>query len=169
VTHHAVREDAHTLYGFAGERDRELFRHLIRVSGVGPKLALTILSGMDARQLCPRRAGRRPVTRWWPCPASGRKPPSACWWRCATACPPGWMSSAPQTAGRRRRPAARDKLRDAEEALVSLGYKPAEAARLVAAVDSEPSRQRGADPPGAAVDGAPEPACENEQGKGSKA
>jgi crossover junction endodeoxyribonuclease RuvC len=56
VTHHAVREDAHTLYGFAGERDRELFRHLIRVNGVGPKLALTILSGMDARQLCARRA-----------------------------------------------------------------------------------------------------------------
>jgi Holliday junction DNA helicase RuvA subunit len=45
-----VREDAHTLYGFANPRDRELFRHLIRVSGVGPKLALAILSGMDAER-----------------------------------------------------------------------------------------------------------------------
>src|SRR6056297_2410673 len=48
VTHFVVREDAQLLYGFADERDRVLFRSLIRVSGVGPKLALTLLSGMDA-------------------------------------------------------------------------------------------------------------------------
>ena len=48
VTHFVVREDAQLLYGFIDERDRRLFRQLIKVSGVGPKLALTILSGMDA-------------------------------------------------------------------------------------------------------------------------
>ena len=48
VTHFAVREDAQVLYGFIDARDRELFRNLVRVSGVGPKLALAILSGMDA-------------------------------------------------------------------------------------------------------------------------
>src|SRR6056297_2046595 len=48
VTHFAVREDAQVLYGFIDPRDRELFRNLVRVSGVGPKLALAILSGMDA-------------------------------------------------------------------------------------------------------------------------
>ena len=48
VTHFVVREDAQLLYGFIDERDRALFRQLIKVSGVGPKLALTILSGMDA-------------------------------------------------------------------------------------------------------------------------
>ncbi len=48
VTHFVVREDAQLLYGFIEEGDRSLFRELIKVSGVGPKLALTILSGMDA-------------------------------------------------------------------------------------------------------------------------
>lgn len=48
-THLVVREDAHLLFGFASLRDRTLFRALIKVNGVGPKLALTILSGMDAQ------------------------------------------------------------------------------------------------------------------------
>ena len=42
-----VREDAQLLYGFASRRERELFRSLIKVNGVGPKLAITILSGVD--------------------------------------------------------------------------------------------------------------------------
>lgn len=46
-THLAVSENAHTLYGFAFVQDRTLFRALIKVSGVGPKLALTILSGIS--------------------------------------------------------------------------------------------------------------------------
>ena len=49
-THLAVREDAHTLYGFSKRSDRRLFRTLIKVNGVGAKLALTILSGMEAGQ-----------------------------------------------------------------------------------------------------------------------
>ncbi len=48
LTHLAVREDAHTLYGFAKSEERDLFRLLIHhVSGVGPKLALSVLSGMS--------------------------------------------------------------------------------------------------------------------------
>ena len=49
-THLVIREDAHHLYGFYHERDRSLFRALIKVNGVGPKLALTILSGMEPNQ-----------------------------------------------------------------------------------------------------------------------
>ena len=47
-THLAVREDAHTLYAFATEDERELFRSLLKVNGVGAKMALAILSGMSA-------------------------------------------------------------------------------------------------------------------------
>ena len=50
LTHFAVREDAQVLYGFNHEQERELFRELIKVNGVGPKLALAILSGMSAAQ-----------------------------------------------------------------------------------------------------------------------
>lgn len=49
-THLVIREDAHSLFGFATEADRTLFRTLIKVNGVGPKLALTILSGQSAEQ-----------------------------------------------------------------------------------------------------------------------
>lgn len=49
-THFHIREDAQVLYGFFEERERVLFKALIKVSGVGPKMALTILSGMDVRQ-----------------------------------------------------------------------------------------------------------------------
>ena len=49
-THFVVREDAQLLYGFANKQDRKLFRILLKVNGVGPKLALAILSGMSADQ-----------------------------------------------------------------------------------------------------------------------
>ncbi|NBB93027.1 MAG: Holliday junction branch migration protein RuvA [Gammaproteobacteria bacterium] len=47
LTHLAVKEDAHTLYGFLSEADRKLFRELLKVSGIGPRLALAILSGVS--------------------------------------------------------------------------------------------------------------------------
>ena len=50
-THLVVREDAHLLYGFAEKRERELFRELIRLNGVGPKLALALMSGLEVDEL----------------------------------------------------------------------------------------------------------------------
>jgi Holliday junction DNA helicase RuvA len=50
VTHFVVREDAQLLFGFANKTERSLFRELIKANGVGPKLALTIMSGMSASQ-----------------------------------------------------------------------------------------------------------------------
>jgi Holliday junction DNA helicase RuvA len=47
LTHLAVKEDAHTLYGFLSDADRKLFRELLKVSGIGPRLALAILSGVS--------------------------------------------------------------------------------------------------------------------------
>ena len=49
-THLQIKDDAHTLIGFMSEQERKLFRQLIRVNGVGPKMALTILSGTDSRE-----------------------------------------------------------------------------------------------------------------------
>lgn len=47
LTHLVVKEDGHTLYGFISEADRSLFRELLKVSGIGPRLALAILSGVS--------------------------------------------------------------------------------------------------------------------------
>lgn len=51
LTHYVVREDAQLLYGFAAAEERELFRLLISISGIGPKLGITILSGMTLQEL----------------------------------------------------------------------------------------------------------------------
>ena len=50
-THFVVREDAQLLFGFASRAERETFRQLIKVTGIGPKIALAVLSGMDADEL----------------------------------------------------------------------------------------------------------------------
>lgn len=51
LTHFVVREDAQILYGFAGATEREAFRSLIKISGVGPRTALAILSGLSVAEL----------------------------------------------------------------------------------------------------------------------
>jgi holliday junction DNA helicase RuvA len=51
VTHYVVREDAHLLFGFATEEERAAFRQLIKVTGVGPKVALAVLSGLTVAEL----------------------------------------------------------------------------------------------------------------------
>ena len=51
LTHYHVREDAHQLFGFSTDEEREMFHRLLDVSGVGPKIALSVLSGMSVREL----------------------------------------------------------------------------------------------------------------------
>src|SRR5215469_5587059 len=72
LTHLVVREDAHILYAFATEDERRLFRSLIKVSGVGPKIALALLSGVsvDAFALCVQNEDVGSLTR---IPGIGRK------------------------------------------------------------------------------------------------
>ena len=71
-THFVVRDDAQLLFGFASRYERELFRTLIRVNGVGPKMALGILSGIEAERLlrCVRDQDVTTLTR---VPGVGRK------------------------------------------------------------------------------------------------
>lgn len=135
-THLVVREDAHTLYGFASQRERSLFRELIKVNGVGPKLALTILSGIDADEFAQlvRDGDTKALVRL---PGIGKKTAERlliemrdrlAQWQGDTAI------AAPATVGTQPRNA---RLAEAESALVALGYKPQEASRMVAAVDGE--------------------------------
>ena len=51
-THLIVREDAHQLYGFASEQERHVFRQLLKISGVGARTALSVLSGLSVSDLC---------------------------------------------------------------------------------------------------------------------
>jgi len=137
VTHFVVREDAQLLYGFFSEQDRTLFRQLIRVSGVGPKLALTILSGMDAGNFA-RCVQQDDLASLVALPGVGKKTAERLLVEMRDKLK-GWLEQVggevPAQAGTAplQRPA--DKVADAEGALIALGYKPAEAGRAVAAVD----------------------------------
>src|SRR5258705_11770542 len=72
LTHLIVRDDAHLLSGFATKAERDLFRALIKINGVGPKLALTVLSGIsrDAFVVCVRDGDVAQLTRL---PGIGKK------------------------------------------------------------------------------------------------
>ena len=67
-----VREDAITLYGFAKKEEKELFLLLVAVSGIGPKLALTILSGIGVEELC-RALMLKDLARLTALPGVGKK------------------------------------------------------------------------------------------------
>jgi Holliday junction DNA helicase RuvA len=60
LTHFAVREDAQILYGFASSGERAAFRQLIRISGIGPRTALAVLSGMSVAELAQAVAAQQP-------------------------------------------------------------------------------------------------------------
>ncbi|MFP4264157.1 MAG: Holliday junction branch migration protein RuvA [Halomonas sp.] len=141
-THLTVREDAHLLYGFAREQERALFRALIKVNGVGPKLALAILSGMDeaAFQRCVMEDDVKALTRL---PGVGKKTAERLIIEMRDRFP-HWESPEPALAGLEAGGAAaprQDPLADAEAALVSLGYKPAEAARMLAGLEEAGSTE----------------------------
>lgn len=137
-THLVVREDAQLLYGFASEAERTMFRSLIRINGVGAKMALTILSGMsvDDFAFCVREGDSASLTRL---PGVGKKTAERLIIEMrdrldklaatgASVTPIGVAGGAPQK---------QDAVGDAVSALVALGYKGQEASRMVRAVDSD--------------------------------
>ncbi|WP_028453956.1 Holliday junction branch migration protein RuvA [Chitinilyticum litopenaei] len=71
-THLAIREDAHQLYGFATRQERDTFRELIKITGVGPKIALAILSGMNSEEFAQALASED-VVRLAKIPGIGKK------------------------------------------------------------------------------------------------
>jgi Holliday junction DNA helicase RuvA len=92
-THLVVREDAHVLYGFATLEERSAFRQLIRISGIGARTALSVLSGMSVADLSHTvtMQDAAPLTR---IPASARRPPSGC---CSSS-RASWSRPAPRRA-----------------------------------------------------------------------
>jgi len=137
-THLVVREDAHTLYGFATENERTMFRALIKVNGVGAKLALTILSGISAEDfiLCVMDNDIAGLTRL---PGVGKKTAERLiiemrdklkdWGK------PSDESKSDNPSLSLVQPA--DAVADAVSALIALGYKPAEASKMVRVVDAK--------------------------------
>jgi Holliday junction DNA helicase RuvA len=133
-THLAVREDAHLLYGFANITDRDLFRHLLRVNGVGARLALTILSGMDAGAFagCIQAGDTAALVRL---PGVGRKTAERLVIEMRDRLDSlAGISLTPSGSAAPRAPSS--PLEDAVTALIGLGYKPQEASRMVRAIDA---------------------------------
>tara|TARA_R110002073_G_scaffold127809_2_gene273382 strand:- start:1126 stop:1725 length:600 start_codon:yes stop_codon:yes gene_type:complete len=131
-THLVVREDLLQLYGFADKEERALFRELIRISGIGPKVALGILSGMDSQGLI-RAIQNGDATVLTRLPGIGKKTAERLViemrgrlddWH------PGEADSA-SSAGQGQKA---DVTGEAEQALISLGYKPIEAAKMISSV-----------------------------------
>lgn len=131
LTHLLVREDAHILYGFASEAERTLFRSLLKVSGVGSRTALAILSGITAEAFA-RCIQEGDVALLTKVPGIGRKTAERLLveMRDRIAAQPG--AGAGGVAGA----AAASAEGEAYGALVALGYKPAEVSRMLKQVNT---------------------------------
>lgn len=128
VTHLLVREDAHVLYGFSTEPERSLFRNLIKVSGVGARIALGILSGISVAGFyrCVREKDLASLTR---VPGVGRKTAERLLVEMADRLPEAGDGG---VAGA----AARGSEGEAQGALLALGYKPGEISKMLQNLDA---------------------------------
>ena len=136
--HHVVRDDGQHLYAFARRAERDLFRRLLRVSGVGAKLGLAILSGMDAGGFgrCVLEGDAAGLSRL---PGIGRKTAERLIMEMRDRVEAGAPLAAPGSPGIGGEPAPSrdDPVAEAVRALVALGLKPAEASRRVHAIGAD--------------------------------
>jgi holliday junction DNA helicase RuvA len=127
-THLVVREDAQLLFGFATQTEKALFRELIKVSGVGPKVALAVLSGISAEDFWATvRSGE--TGRLVKLPGIGKKTAERLVMELRDKAGAGGEVSLPGVSA-----APLGALAEARAALAALGYKPAEVQRLTEAV-----------------------------------
>lgn len=135
-THFAVREDAQSLFGFVARLDRDLFRLLIKVNGVGPRLALAILSGLEPARFvhCVENADSAALVK---IPGVGKKTAERLLIEMRdrikqlTGLPDKAPVSLPTAGSASPETSAVD---EAEAALIALGYKPQEASRAISKV-----------------------------------
>jgi len=129
-THFSVREDAQALYGFAGRGERDLFRALIRISGIGPKLALGLLSGMGTAEFAQSIMGGN-VAALIKLPGVGKKTAERLVVELKDKVSQ-WIDGSIMVSTRNKPSSSYQD--EAEKALVALGYRPQEASRLIASV-----------------------------------
>lgn len=137
LTHLVVREDALVLYGFATDEERDLFRELTRVSGVGPKMALTILSGMSVGEFV-ATIDADDSGRLTGLPGVGKKTAARLIVEMRDKLAAGGFTvgTSASSAATTTRPVSPSASTEARDALVALGYKSAEADRLLAGAES---------------------------------
>ena len=138
-THLVVREDAHVLYGFARDGERQLFRALLKVNGVGAKMALAILSGMNADEFarCVQADDTGALTRL---PGIGKKTAERLIVEMRDRLDKlelGSGGSLPATPAGSATPVADSPVADAVGALIALGYKPPDASRMVRGIECD--------------------------------
>lgn len=128
-THLIVREDAHMLFGFSTETDRALFRTLIKVNGVGARMALTILSGFSAIEFhqCIETADSAALVRL---PGVGKKTAERLLIEMRDRLPKLDTITTESVPASVNKPVKGNATSEAISALISLGYKPAEASRM---------------------------------------
>lgn len=130
-THFVVREDAQTLYAFSSEAERSLFRLLLKVNGVGPKMALAIVSGMNVNefQQCVQAGDVTGLTKL---PGVGKKTAERLIIEMRDRLPKIEMNTDMPLASATavQSPALVEE--EAANALIALGYKPVQASRMVA-------------------------------------
>ncbi len=134
-THLQVRDDAHLLYGFASETERSLFRNLLKVSGVGAKMALAVLSGMTAEEfaLCIQEGD---VARLTSLPGIGKKTAERLIVEMRDRLGEARVAGGASLQGSAGTQPP-DPVADAVSALIALGYKPQEASRQVRALETD--------------------------------
>jgi Holliday junction DNA helicase RuvA len=132
-THLSITENLHQLFGFIDQRDRSLFRTLIKVNSVGPKLAIAILSGMESDDIarCVRDDNTVALTK---VPGVGKKTAERLVIELRDRLK-GWdlpQSDVLAASGHVAPLAENDVYAEAESALIALGYKPADASKMIA-------------------------------------
>jgi holliday junction DNA helicase RuvA len=131
LTYDCVRDDAHTLFGFMTEAERSMFIMLMSITGIGPKLALSALSGLSVREI-KRAIVENDVKRLCSIPGVGKKTADRMALELRHKISEGDALEA--VAGPDQLHGDNVKIRDAVLALVALGYKQDEARKAVAAV-----------------------------------
>jgi len=136
-THFVVREDAQLLFGFFDREERSLFRSLLKVNGVGPKMALAILSGIEMQQFV-RCVAESDVTSLTRIPGVGKKTAERLLVEMRDRLKE-WQHHSVSSGLPAIKPVSKENqmVADAESALIALGYKPQEATRAVSAVADE--------------------------------